>query len=85
MHSVIDHAWRRQVRQRALNKTEVRYHPSRGFSLHATCNIEAGDTVYSDEMNMLRVVTRDFAEKTWNAQDKLNFDRYPSSSSSSSF
>jgi D-alanine-D-alanine ligase len=76
MHHMIAQAWRRSARSRASNKSQVRYHPKRGFSLHAACDIKQDDVVYSDEMGMLRVVTRDFADKHWSAAEMSDFDRY---------
>lgn len=47
-----------------------------GFGIYANRHIKKGEIVFQGEERQHRIVTRDYVEKHWNEEQKLNFRRY---------
>lgn len=76
MRFLIDHALERQRAFHVKHSYVVKYSEERGFSLHAARALAVGDLIYSDEECPLRLVTREYAQRTWSSKELSSFDAY---------
>jgi D-alanine-D-alanine ligase len=76
MQFLVEHALERQRKFHAKNAYVVKYSSERGFSLHASRALKAGDMVYSDEEASLRLITRSYAASSWSSKEMQSFDAY---------
>jgi len=73
---LLEHALLRKASFDRLNAVEVRYSPSKHFSVHATRALGEGDIIYSDEMNAIRLVTGAYVKAHWSKADMRSFHMY---------
>jgi len=76
MRLLLDDALNRQSKYLSTNSTVVHWNKEHGFSLLAKRNLSPDDLVYSDEMNAVRIATRDYVNKHWTKNEIATFDKY---------
>ena len=75
MKRLVEQAFRRQKAHKASNYI-INYHPEREFSLVAKKDLQIGDLIYSDEMKLLRIVSKTYVVNKWKPDDLATFDRF---------
>lgn len=77
MAILLDHALARSAKWHAANSNTVpKYAPGKGFSLQAARDLKEGQMIYSDEMNPLRLVTREYVLQRWPTDELNTFQAY---------